>query len=150
MTIRLFSKLKGQSMVRFNQVLVFILLLMVQPVLAEDVYKYEPTVVELTGKLVTKVFYGPPGYGEDPKTDSKETAVILLLEKPIKVIAEEKDEFNETRANVKEVQIIDLIDLDLSPYYHKRVKVTGKLSSSITGHHHTPVLIEIDKVQLQK
>jgi hypothetical protein len=137
-------------MVRFNLLLAFILLLTAQPVFAEDIYKYEPTVVDLTGKLETKVFYGPPGYGEDPKTDSKETAAILLLAKPITVVAEEKDEFNETRATVKEVQIINLIDLDLSPYYHKSVKVTGKLSSSITGHHHTPVLIEIDKIQLQK
>ncbi len=68
----------------FRSVLILVLLLAAQSVIAKDTYKFEPAVVELTGKLVEKVFYGPPGYGEDPKSDSKEHAAILLLSKPIK------------------------------------------------------------------
>jgi hypothetical protein len=127
-----------------------LLILFSGQVFASDAYHYEPTVVELTGKLVEKVFYGPPGYGEDPKTDSKEHAAILQLEKPIKVIAEKSDEFNETKSNVKQLQIINIKRIPLSPYLNKKVKLSGKLSSAITGHHHTDVLIEIDMIELQK
>jgi hypothetical protein len=123
--------------------------LVIPSVYAADAYKFEPSVVTLTGKLVMKEFYGPPGYGEDPKTDSKEHAAILLLTSPIKVIAEKDDQFNETRDNIKEVQLINVKRIALSKFFEKKVKVTGKLSLAITGHHHTDVLIEIDDIQLQ-
>jgi hypothetical protein len=140
----------GHPKMSFRFIFATVLLLVVQPIYAEDTYKFEPAVVELTGKLVEKIFYGPPGYGENPKTDSKEHAAILLLSKPIKVVAEKGDAFNETRDNAKEVQIINIKRIPLSIYFQKKVKVTGKLSSSITGHHHTDVLIEVDEIQLQK
>ena len=134
----------------FRSILIFILLLTVQPVYAEDAYKFDPAVVELTGKLEKKLFYGPPGYGENLEKDSKEHAVILMLSKPISVMAEKGDQFNETRKNVKEIQLINLKEIPLSKYLQKKVKVTGKLSSAITGHHHTKVLIEIEDIQLQE
>jgi hypothetical protein len=134
----------------FQSVLILILLLVFQPAYASDTFKFEPAVVTLTGKLVKKEFFGPPGYGENPKTDSKVQAAILLLANPIKVVAEKDDQFNETRDNIKEVQLINVKGIDLSKFFRKKVKVTGKLSSAITGHHHTDVLIEIDDIQLQK
>lgn len=133
----------------FRSILILASLLVVQSVYAADTFKFEPAVVNLTGKLVKKEFFGPPGYGEDPKTDSKEHAAILLLTDPISVVAETGDQFNETRDNVKEVQLINVKRIALSKFFQKKVKVTGKLSSAITGHHHTDVLIEIDDIQLQ-
>jgi len=49
--------------------------------------EYEPAVVELEGKLRVKTFYGPPNFGENPKTDLKERCWILSLDKPINVHA---------------------------------------------------------------
>ena len=134
----------------FRSILILASLLVVQSVYAADTFKFEPAVVNLTGKLIKKEFFGPPGYGEDPKTDSKEHAAILLLSQPIRVVAGKDDQFNETRKNVKEVQLINVKRITLSPYIQKKVKVTGKLSSAITGHHHTDVLIEIDTIELEK
>ncbi len=133
-----------------RSIIILVSLIAVQSAYAAETLKYEPTLVSLTGKLVKKEFFGPPGYGEDPKRDSKEHAAILLLTQPIRVVAEKDDQFNETRENVKEVQLINIKRIALSPYYQKKVQVTGKLSSGITGHHHTDVLIEIDTIQLQK
>jgi uncharacterized protein DUF4431 len=141
---------KKKIMITFRSILILASLLVVQFVYAADTFKFEPAVVNLTGKLVKKEFFGPPGYGEDPKTDSKEHAAILLLTQPIRVVAEKNDQFNETRENVKEVQLINVKRITLSPYIQKTVKVTGKLSSAITGHHHTDVLIEIDTIEMQK
>ncbi len=134
----------------FRSITILVSLLLVTSVYAADTYKFEPSVATLVGQLVKKEFYGPPGYGEDPKIDSKESAAILLLSSPIKVFAEKDDQFNETRDNIKEVQLINIKRIALSNFFQKKVKVTGKLTSAITGHHHTDVLIEIDEIQLQK
>lgn len=134
----------------FRLIFTLALILVTQPTFADDTYKFEPAVVELLGTLIEKVYYGPPGYGENPKTDSKEHAAILQLSKPIKVVAGKGDKFNETRDKVKEVQVINIKGISLSMYFQKKIKVTGKLSSAITGHHHTDVLIEVDEIKLQK
>lgn len=139
-----------RNKMRFLSILMLALLLAAASVYAAESYKFEPAVVTLTGKLVKKEFYGPPGYGEDPKTDRIEHASILLLDKPIKVVAEKDDQFNETRDNIKEVQLINIKRIALSKFFQNKVTVTGKLSSAITGHHHTAVLIEIDDIQLKK
>src|SRR6478736_2094703 len=73
----------------------------------QPTYKFEPAVSTLTGTLKAEVFYGPPGYGETPKTDKKETAYILHLTKPITVIADPADEvgLNRTTKNVTKIQL---------------------------------------------
>src|SRR5690349_21402036 len=43
--------------------------------------KYNTPGVTLTGTVKIKTFYGPPNYGEQPATDSKEQQAILLLSK---------------------------------------------------------------------
>jgi hypothetical protein len=50
-----------------------------------DWVEYEPAVVELEGRLINTMFFGPPNFGEDPETDSKEMTRILSLDKPINV-----------------------------------------------------------------
>jgi hypothetical protein len=80
----------------------------------------------------------------------QKSGVLIKLAKPIKVVAEKEDQYNETRNGIKELQIINIKKIKLSPYLHKKVKITGKLSSAITGHHHTDVLIEIDSIEMVK
>jgi Domain of unknown function (DUF4431) len=138
-----------QGQFTFHSILILISLLAVQSAYATDTFQLEPAVVTLTGKLIKKEFYGPPGYGEDPKTDSKEQAAILHLTSPINVVAEKDNRFNETRDNAREVQLINVKGIDLSKFFQNNVKVSGKLSSAITGHHHTDILIEIDDIRLQ-
>jgi len=132
-----------------RSIVIIVFLLAVPLAFAADIYKFEPAVTTLTGILMNKEFFGPPGYGEDPKTDSKEHTAILILTHPIRVVADKGDQFNETKDNVHEVQLINVKRISLSPYYQKTVRVTGNLSSAITGHHRTAVLIEIDTIQLQ-
>jgi hypothetical protein len=38
---------------------------------------YEPT-VEITGTVVLEEHFGPPGFGEDPKTDSRGLFAFLI------------------------------------------------------------------------
>jgi len=46
---------------------------------------YEPAVVELKGKLIVERKYGPPNFGENPRTDAKVRVPVLLLIKPVRV-----------------------------------------------------------------
>ncbi|NIP43327.1 MAG: hypothetical protein GWN61_14015, partial [candidate division Zixibacteria bacterium] len=71
-----------------------------------QIYRYVPHESVLVGTLRLGIFYGPPGYGEYPDTDTKESALILVLDEPIDVIADAEDEYNETRHGITEVQLV--------------------------------------------
>jgi hypothetical protein len=108
---------------------------------------YEPTVVELKGTLTVKTFFGPPNYGENPKTDSKEKEWILKLNEPVDVIGD--DGYPET------ISVHGVRDLELvlsgrhSELIGKKVIAKGTLFHAQTGHHHTDVLMEVQSINLQ-
>lgn len=109
---------------------------------------YWPAVVELKGKIGVRTFFGPPNFGENPKTDSKERSRILYLDKPINVRA--KDETDPVSGpsvnNVRELQLI--FDGSLENLIGKKVIVKGTLLQAHTGHHHTDVLLDVQSIDL--
>ena len=114
---------------------------------AVDVLHYEPAIVTLVGKLVTKMFYGPPNYGLNPKEDKKENVFILELDHSITIEADQKDELNETHSGEKEIQVVNLSEANLKQFLGKRIKITGSLFSAMNGHHHTNVLIMVKRIK---
>jgi hypothetical protein len=111
-------------------------------------YQYEPTVSVITGTIKTESFYGPPGFGEHPKTDSREEVYLLVLEKPINVIStakENDDDANTTKNNVLKIQLISPDNINLANYKNKTVRLTGTFFGPETGHHHTDVLMDIQQ-----
>lgn len=111
-------------------------------------YYFEPNVSIIEGTLITRLHYGPPGYGEDPDNDKEEYPFILQLDDPIKVIAEDTDVFNSDISNVLEIQLVlnpEEVEI-IKQYKNKRIKIQGTLFSAFTGHHHTEVLIVVDKI----
>ena len=112
-------------------------------------YEYEPTSVTLQGTLESAWAYGPPNYGENPTTDKKEVFYLLKLEGPINVRGKPNDSLNpRTNENISEIQVIPG-DLNLKRFENKKVSVMGALFASITGHHHTKVLITATYVSLR-
>lgn len=112
-------------------------------------YNFEPSVSVVEGKLIRRMYYGPPNYGENPDTDSKQYPFILQLDKPIDVIAEDDDEFNSDIFEVTEIQVVPMNKEQtelLDQYINKRVLIQGTLFEAIFGGHHTEVLIELEKV----
>ncbi|MGY3265284.1 DUF4431 domain-containing protein [Lysobacter sp. HA35] len=103
---------------------------------------YGPTVVKLSGTLSTRTFYGPPNYGEDPLTDSRERQVLLRLDAPI-CTTTSPDGDDVAEKDQREVTLT-FADLDLRPYIGKHVRIEGTLFHAITAHHHTSVLIDIN------
>lgn len=115
----------------------------------EGEYYFEPNVSIIEGTLITRLHYGPPGYGEDPDKDEKEYPFILLLDDPIKVIAEDTDTINSSTSDVSEIQLVlkGSFYVDMAKQYkNKHIKVQGTLFSAFTGHHHTEVLIVVDEI----
>ncbi|HYW69635.1 MAG TPA: hypothetical protein VE961_01295, partial [Pyrinomonadaceae bacterium] len=61
---------------------------------------YQPEKATVTGRIVYRTFFGPPGYGENPKTDSRETQDILLLDSPVDVIRTTHDDWDGTERRI--------------------------------------------------
>lgn len=127
-----------------------ILLLANTAVAAENhLIHYAPEVVRLTGKIKEITCPGPPNYENINNGDKPERYGYLFLERPVNIdslpnAADLSAGFNKPENDVKVIQLV----LDANAYHWSLVRagkyvfVKGTLFSWITGHHHTPVLIE--------
>lgn len=118
-------------------------------------FRYEPAVVELRGRLETRVYPGPPNYESVKKGDIAETIWLAQLPTPIKVLDDGKDptSFNETEGNIKEVQLVIYQrknEQTLEPLVGKTFRFTGTLFHAHTGHHHLKILMEVMRFQVEK
>ena len=114
----------------------------------KDWLDYWPAVVELEGKLGIKTFFGPPNFGENPETDSKERSWILSLNKPIKVrgITDPDPVLSIPTENVQNLQLV--LPKPYEEWLGKKVVVRGTLFHAHTGHHHTDVLMDVLSISL--
>jgi hypothetical protein len=94
--------------------------------------------------VLLKQFYGPPNYDETPEEDKIEYHYVLKLYDPITFIKGIKE------VTVEEMQLI---------FYNEELKRTidsnwlgyvieGKVYFSETGHHHTPLIMVVDRINL--
>lgn len=110
-------------------------------------YKYEPVKAEISGTIIQKMYYGPPGYGEDPKTDPKVYPYLLKTYTSNDFISDGKDPMNETEKKVVELQLIlENEKIDLKKFLHKKVKIKGTFSHAASGGHYTKVLCNVQEI----
>lgn len=117
--------------------------LSVDEMLAAEHYFLGEFKIDLFGTLTNnELFYGPPNYGENPKTDKKSYPYMLKLDKPIKMGVVE----------IAKVQVVPSIKniKSVNNFLNKHVKIEGTLFFALTGHHYTPILIEVDEVSKTK
>jgi hypothetical protein len=108
---------------------------------------YQPAVVKLSGLLVTEYVYGPPGFGEDPEVDLIDRVWQLRLFAPVDVIGTPGDDINsESENDVGRVGLVNFSKANLIAHLGRRFMVEGTLFHSHTAHHHTKVLLEVQKV----
>jgi hypothetical protein len=101
--------------------------------------------------LVKEVFPGPPNYRSIENGDTKEEALIIKVETHFCVKSGPDHVLNnEEEENQSKLQLV-ILDESLWPKIHiligKKVKVTGTLFHAITGHHKTPVLMILKKIE---
>lgn len=112
--------------------------------------QYDGHSTELSGTLFSRNYYGPPGYGENPKQDARESAWLLLLDAPICVVASDHPE-KDNNAGERDQIVVQLAAVHVEPeriqkVEGRRVTVTGQLYHALTGHHRTPVLLDVYSV----
>lgn len=119
-----------------------------QPASRRRVLHYEPEKVTLKGRVVSRTFYGPPNYGENPKTDSRESQYILILDSAIDVVTG-SDPTDQAERGVKRVTLVvdDFAAHPVRPLLGRHVLIEGTLFHAHTGHHHTRVLIEVSSIK---
>jgi hypothetical protein len=112
--------------------------------------EYEPTKVELTGKLVQKTYPGPPGYESISNGDRSETSWYLSLADPICVSADkDQPELNPDQKDIRLIQLViqPAVYQQKKKLIGKRVIVSGSLFGAHTGHHHTAVLLTVSVIE---
>lgn len=113
-------------------------------------FSYATQAVKLTGRLVYKTFYGPPNFGESPKTDSREIQPVLVLDSKVLVTGRGNSHNDSPDETVSEITLVAQPENDgmvrllaSKPFSRKRVVVQGSLFHAETRHHHTKVLMEV-------
>jgi hypothetical protein len=145
------------SSVRQEFVLVLALILLGMPNTARSGnapgrwLSFEPAVVELEGVVKIEFKYGPPNFGENPKTDQKMHIPILELTEPINVRGDPASELNsETKEAVKEVQLKFLRRQDYQQARRckgRHVTVSGTLTSALLGTDFREVIMNVAEVK---
>lgn len=115
---------------------------------ANRVVHYQPEIVKLAGLVETQTFPGKPNYQSIKNGDEIEKGVYLRLNYPIDVAVLSDDDINENENNVKVIQIAD----DSLADWQELKKggnfyITGRLFHRISGHHHSRVLIDVEKIE---
>lgn len=107
--------------------------------------------VTVEGVLNVGEFYGPPNYGENPDSDSIEHSYLLQLPAPIGEQVQNANAYSsiENKNGINgfayfiQLVVSNADQTNAKTLIGKRVKVVGSLFDAITGHHRTPVLIEV-------
>ena len=106
---------------------------------------YEPEIVELEGRLTVEWKYGPPNFGENPKTDAKVRVPVLVLTKGVSVHGNpEAFPFNVEVKGIRRIQLI--VFNPKSPYKEfvgKKVVVKGTLFHAHKAGHYTDVVMDV-------
>ena len=113
---------------------------------------YDDSSVTLSGTIFTRTYFGPPNYGEHPESDARENAWLLLLDAPICVAGSSHPDLDNNSPERDQILIhLAAIHMDatlLERAVGKRATVRGSLFHRLTGHHRTPVLMDVYEVRV--
>ena len=105
---------------------------------------WEPKTVELEGRVTQEQRFGPPGFGETPARDTKETIFVLRLDQAISV-GEQKGGSHQLVTDQERVQLV-ISDAELRSTVSQMncAVLYGSLFPARTGHHYYPVLMTVE------
>lgn len=106
---------------------------------------YGPEVVEIEGRLIEQLKYGPPNFGESPKTDSKLRIPLLVLSPPVSVHADQRDPINSELKGIRLIQLL-FYEIPHRRFMGKKVIVKGTLFHANTGGHYTDVVMSVQSI----
>ena len=115
----------------------------------EQVLRYEPTVINLTGTVRMEQHYGPPDFAPGSRI---ETVPVLVLARPVTVQGNPGSPADgDSYQHVTRIQLVLARpggSNELSAYAGKRVQATGRLFEKVSGENFTDVLLDIRQIGL--
>lgn len=102
--------------------------------------------VSISGHLAHQTFAGPPNYESVRRGDAREVMLVLHLTRALCVRAPGVDDLRLKNRDIKTLQLLDTGDLVPSAAKHA-YRVSGRLVLAESGHHHVPVLLEVDHIE---
>jgi len=113
--------------------------------------EFQPAVIELTGRFELMIRFGPPNYGEDPRTDLKIEVPVLMLSRPVSIRGRPGDPVDEEP--VEDIGVVQLVlPPDAKPYelIDKNVVAKGRLTHATRGPEFMPVLMQVNKIEARE
>lgn len=117
-------------------------------------YRYDTPGTDLSGVLVERNVYGPPGYGETPSRDSHEKIYVLKLSKSISVEPTPNAEATGSASldpaqNVREVQLFvpQQQKSRIATLIGHSIEAKGTLNESITASQYTKVWLDVSSLE---
>lgn len=107
--------------------------------------------IVVQGVLRVGEFFGPPNYGEEPRTDRIERSYYLQLPAPIATQQPQytgSKELQETLSDSHFVQLVIMSEkVSAARLVGSRVQVSGSPFKAHTGHHRTPFLLQVHAIR---
>jgi len=102
----------------------------------------------ISGTVVERNVWGPPNFGEHPKTDSRYRVWIVVLDDPIQVTIANESRHEPEEVAVREIQLRGgvLAVPNYSGLTGKHLVVRGQLAEQLWETDHTRVVIEAKAV----
>ena len=97
------------------------------------------------GTVQRMMFYGPPNFGENPKTDERGYYPVLRLDRAKRMCADGGG-FADKPILSREMQMIFVGSSFDKMLYGKHVAVTGELFTAHNAFHHTPVMLTVSLI----
>jgi Domain of unknown function (DUF4431) len=127
----------------------YIALFAILPGLAEAAPCVRYGMHTVSGTIERIMFYGPPNFGEDPKTDEKGFYPVLKLDHGLPMCAEGSDGFANGSVTARKMQMIFIGSNKFrKSWYGKSVEVDGDMFAAQTGWHHTPVMLQVKNIRM--
>ncbi|PTQ73630.1 DUF4431 domain-containing protein [Pseudomonas sp. GV071] len=112
---------------------------------AADCHVFETETLTLTGTLYPDTFPGAPGFEDVTQGDEAEVGFYLALPEPLCMTPNDEFEVSSDQRLDYLQLILDQKGYDqLRPYLLSEGKLTvkGSITGALTGHHHTPLLLQ--------
>jgi len=108
-------------------------------VYANETLAQEGVIVTLSGKITTALAYGPPNFGENPETDSKDEYIVLTIREPISI----KGSDGVITKGITRIQLAFLPESKglLNKIGQDKISITGKITLASSPYHHESSII---------
>lgn len=99
--------------------------------------------VGLKGRVRKEIRLGPPGYGETPLKDKRDTILVLRLQTPITTCLDTTATSRRSVATVAEVQLTGKVDQSRI-WIGREMTVYGTVQRAELAWHYLPVIVRVD------